>query len=62
MAESIAKGIDVSSHQGDVDFEKVKAAGDSFVIIKAGPGVRGMGTVRGKDPAAGGSAGGDWGG
>lgn len=33
----IAKGIDISSHQGkDIDFQKVKAAGYSFVIIKAG--------------------------
>ena len=29
-------GIDISSYQGNVDFEKVKAAGYDFVIIKAG--------------------------
>ncbi len=28
-------GIDVSSHNGDIDFEKVKSDGFSFVIIKA---------------------------
>ena len=31
-------GIDVSSHNGDIDFEKVKAQGYSFVIIKASEG------------------------
>lgn len=30
------KGIDVSSYQGDIDFEQVKNAGIDFVIIKAG--------------------------
>lgn len=30
------KGIDVSSYQGDIDFEQVKSAGIDFVIIKAG--------------------------
>lgn len=30
------KGIDVSSYQGDIDFEKVMNAGIDFVIIKAG--------------------------
>ena len=30
------KGIDVSSYQGDIDFEQVKNAGIEFVIIKAG--------------------------
>jgi len=32
-------GIDVSSHNGDIDFEKVKADGYTFVIIKASEGV-----------------------
>lgn len=31
-------GIDVSMYQGTIDFEKVKAAGVKFVIIKAGYG------------------------
>lgn len=30
------KGIDVSSYQGDIDFEQVKSSGIDFVIIKAG--------------------------
>ena len=30
------KGIDVSSYQGDIDFEQVKNAGIEYVIIKAG--------------------------
>ena len=33
-----AKGIDVSKYQGKIDFEKVKKAGYSFVIINAGYG------------------------
>lgn len=32
------KGIDVSEHQGSIDFNKVKAAGINFVIIRAGYG------------------------
>lgn len=32
-------GIDVSSHNGEINFEKVKADGYSFVIIKASEGV-----------------------
>lgn len=32
------KGIDVSSHQGEVDFEKVSKDGISFVILNAGYG------------------------
>jgi Lyzozyme M1 (1,4-beta-N-acetylmuramidase) len=32
------KGIDVSHHQGDVDFTKVKAAGIGFVMLRAGYG------------------------
>lgn len=34
--EIIAHGIDVSKYQGDIDFEKVKADGYSFVIIRVG--------------------------
>ena len=30
------KGIDVSSYQGEIDFEQVKQAGNEFVIIRAG--------------------------
>lgn len=33
------KGIDVSHWQGDIDFNKVKASGIDFVIIRAGYGV-----------------------
>lgn len=61
MAKLVAKGIDVSSHQGDVDFEKVKAAGYSFVIIKAGQGLRQMATFREKYLPAVQAAGLDWG-
>jgi GH25 family lysozyme M1 (1,4-beta-N-acetylmuramidase) len=32
------KGIDVSAHNGKIDFNKVKAAGIEFVIIRAGYG------------------------
>ena len=38
MATPIMKGIDVSKYQPKVDFNKVKAAGYDFVIIKAGHG------------------------
>lgn len=36
VGEIIAKGIDVSRYQGNIDFEKVKEDGFSFVIIRAG--------------------------
>ena len=36
MASVVAKGIDVSHHQKTVDWEKVKAAGIQFAIIRAG--------------------------
>ena len=42
------KGIDISSHQGEIDFERVKADGVRFVIIKAGQGLREMRTFRQK--------------
>lgn len=32
------RGIDVSVWQGDIDFEKVKADGIGFVVIRAGYG------------------------
>lgn len=32
------KGIDVSVHNGDIDFDKVRAAGYDYVIIRAGYG------------------------
>lgn len=38
MADYLWKGIDVSSCQTSVDFNKVKAAGYNFVIIRAGYG------------------------
>lgn len=34
----ILKGIDVSKHQGDIDWEKVKNSGVKFVMIRAGYG------------------------
>lgn len=34
------KGIDVSYHQGKIDFKAVKSAGYDFVIIRAGYGLR----------------------
>lgn len=37
----IAHGIDVSKYQGDIDFEKVKKDGFSFVIIRVGTGMGG---------------------
>ena len=61
MAEAVARGIDISSHQGEVDFARVKAAGYSFVIIKAGQGLRQMGTFREKYLPAVRAAGLDWG-
>lgn len=36
---NMLKGIDISHHNGTVDFEKVKAAGVTFVYIKATEGV-----------------------
>lgn len=33
--DDIAYGIDVSRYQGDIDFEKVKAAGCEFVMLRA---------------------------
>ena len=38
MAAILSKGIDVSKYQPNVDFAKVRAAGYSFVILKAGHG------------------------
>lgn len=38
MANIIAKGIDVSEHNGTIDWKKVKAAGVDFAIIRAGYG------------------------
>lgn len=38
MAEILSRGVDISKYQPNVDFNKVKAAGYSFVIIKAGHG------------------------
>lgn len=61
MADVIARGIDISSHQGDIDFAKVKAAGYSYVIIKAGQGLREMQTFKGRYLPAVLAAGLDWG-
>lgn len=57
----VAKVIDISSHQGDIDFKRVKAAGYRAVIIKAGQGLRQMGTFREKYLPAVLAAGLDWG-
>ena len=38
MVSVVAKGLDVSKHQKTVDWEKVKAAGVQFAIIRAGYG------------------------
>lgn len=38
MANIVAKGIDVSKHQGTIDFAKVAKAGVDYVIIRAGYG------------------------
>lgn len=38
MANKVTKGIDVSVHNGTIDFNKVKAAGYDFVILRAGYG------------------------
>lgn len=35
----MAKGIDVSAYQGNIDWQKVKASGIDFAIIRAGYGV-----------------------
>ena len=35
----VARGIDVSTWQGNIDFNKVKASGIDFVIIRAGYGI-----------------------
>ena len=55
------KGIDISSHQGMIDFEQVKKAGYDFVIIKAGQGLRPMKTFRERYLPAVLAAGLDWG-
>ena len=34
---AVARGIDVSNHQGTIDWNKVKAAGIDFAILKVGP-------------------------
>ena len=34
---AVARGIDVSNHQGTVDWNKVKAVGIDFAILKVGP-------------------------
>lgn len=46
MGKIIMRGIDVSSHQGNVDFNKVKKAGYDFVIIKAGEWLHEMDTFK----------------
>ena len=36
MKDILKKGIDVSSHQGKIDWDKVKAGGVEFAIIRCG--------------------------
>ena len=38
MKDILKKGIDVSSHQGKIDWDKVKAGGVEFAIIRCGYG------------------------
>lgn len=38
MAKIFSKGIDLSEHQGSVDFNKLKATGIDFVLLRAGYG------------------------
>lgn len=45
-SDFLKKGIDISSYQGKIDFKKVKNAGYDFVIIKAGQGLKEMGTFK----------------
>ena len=59
MAER--RGIDISSHQGQIDFAAVKAAGYDFVIIKAGQHLTQMRTFRERYLPAVRAAGLDWG-
>lgn len=46
MSKQFARGIDVSKHQGIIDWAKVKADGIEFAIIRAGFG----NSIRQKDP------------
>ncbi|MBE6906113.1 MAG: hypothetical protein E7476_07590 [Ruminococcaceae bacterium] len=55
------KGIDVSSFQGTPDFNKIKVAGYSFVIIKAGQGLTEKATFKQQFLPAVLAAGLDWG-
>ena len=47
---TVRYGIDISRYQGDVNFEKVKADGVSFVILKAGGSEYNKSTKQCKDP------------
>lgn len=38
MTKIFSKGIDLSEHQGTVDFDKLKASGIDFVLLRAGYG------------------------
>lgn len=38
MKEVVARGIDVSKHNGAIDFQKVRASGIDYVVIRAGYG------------------------
>lgn len=46
---TVRYGIDISRYQGDVNFEKVKTDGVSFVILKAGGSEYNKSTKQGKD-------------
>lgn len=47
---TVRYGIDISRYQGDVNFEKVKTDGVSFVILKAGGSEYNKSTKQCKDP------------
>lgn len=47
MSDMIARGIDVSKHNGTIDWKKVKASGIGYAIIRAG---LGWGLPTSKDP------------
>lgn len=46
MKDVFAKGIDVSKHNGGIDFKKVKAAGINFVMLRLGYGAIGKNTCK----------------
>ena len=41
-AGSEVRGVDVSKYQGTIDFAKIKAAGTTYVFVKATEGITGV--------------------